>query len=368
VYPSLSTPLGDRLIERAERAWSALREPTGKPDGGEPNVSGSGSPADGRLRSFLRPGKRTSEPPEASLVPNGSNGSNGSKYGSRVRVLRVLLGDGEDSGVGGVSEVGDIASVARPRGGFERDVGDRLRTEVAVVGRSALIALATIAGTVDAGNGGNGGNERHGPQANGTDLAGDDSSHETATPGRRLRENGPGALVPLAWSFAVAAHLGLLADRTVLIAHLVMDSILASFAAASWSEMTEGVLRAWKLVLLVGLGVTLLGTAALLGRSEDPSFEVTASTGTKSGNEAALALTVVAWMLVPAAGLAYTGLRVEESEAPRVYLAGAVLSALGGLAYASAPSDTPAALRKLLGLTLANVGQTAGIVNAIYQY
>ena len=362
MYPSLSTPLGDRLIEKVERAWSALREPTGKPDSGEPSTFESGSPADGRLRSFLQPGKRTSEPPEASLVPNGSNGS---KYGSRVRVLRVLLGDGEDSGVGGVSEVGDIASVARPRGGFERDVGDRLRTEVAVVGRSTLIALATISGTVDAGNGGNG---RYGPQANGTDLAGDDSSHETATLGRRLRENGPGALVPLAWSFAVAAHLGLLADRTVLIAHLVMDSILASFAAASWSEMTEGVLRAWKLVLLVGLGVTLLGTAALLGRSEDTSAEVTASTGTKSGNEGALALTVVAWMLVPAAGLAYTGLRVEESEAPRIYLAGTVLSVLGSLAYASAPSDSPASLRKLLGLTLANVGQTAGIVNAVYQY
>lgn len=73
-------------------------------------------------------------------------------------------------------------------------------------------------------------------------------------------------------------------------------------------------------------------------------------------------------MVVPAVGLAYTGRRVDEDDAPRVYLAGAALSALGSLAYASASPSTPEAPRKLLGLTLANVGQTAGIVNAVYQY
>jgi hypothetical protein len=154
----------------------------------------------------------------------------------------------------------------------------------------------------------------------------------------------------------------------VLIAHLVMDCILASFAAASWSEMSEGVLYAWKLVLLVGLGFTLLGTAALLGRSEDAESEGAISAGARSGSERALSLTVLAWLLVPAAGLAYTGLRVGENEGPRIHLAGAALSALGGLVYASASPDSPAAPRRLLGLALANVGQTAGIVNAVYQY
>jgi len=230
-------------------------------------------------------------------------------------------------------------------------VPKQLETDVVVVGRAALFALATVAGTVDSGIGSDG------RRGNGADLATGDGSTDETTLGRRLRENGPVVLVPLAWSFATAAHLGRLETRTVVIAHLVMDGILASFAAASWSEMSEGVLRAWKLVLLVGLGFTLVGTTALLGQSEDESTE-----------ETVLALTVLSWMLVPAAGLAYTGLRVKEDEAPRIYLAGAVLSVLGSLAYASAPSDSPASSRKLLGLTLANVGQTAGIVNAVYQY
>lgn len=237
------------------------------------------------------------------------------------------------------------------------DRPEPIETELAVLGRATLFALATIAGTVGSGIGSGR------PSENGVDLATGDGSADETTLGRRLRENGPVVLVPLAWSFATAAHLGRLETRTVVIAHLVMDGIITTFAAASWSEMSEGVLRAWKLVLLVGLGFTLLGTTALLGQSEDESTEEAVS-----GNETALMLTVLSWMLVPAAGLAYTGLRVKEDEAPRIYLAGAVLSVLGSLAYASAPADSPASARKLLGLTLANVGQTAGIVNAVYQY
>jgi len=235
--------------------------------------------------------------------------------------------------------------------------------ELAVVGRAALFALAAIAGTADPG--GNAGRDGD----NGTGRAEGDSGEGAATLGRRLRESGPVVLVPLAWTFAIAAHLGRLEDRTVLIAHLVMDCILAAFAAASWSEMNEGVLRAWKLVLLVGLAFTLLGTGALLGREGSPSSEAETAAGeTGSVRERALALTVQAWLLVPAAGLAYTGLCAEEGEAPGVYFVGAACSALGSLAYASAPTDSPVATRKLLGLALANVGQTAGIVNAVYQY
>ncbi|PSP74366.1 hypothetical protein BRC86_06160 [Halobacteriales archaeon QS_3_64_16] len=195
-----------------------------------------------------------------------------------------------------------------------------------------------------------------------------DAGDGTATLGRRLRESGPIVLVPLAWSFAIAAHLGWLEDQTVLIAHLVMDCILAAFAATAWSEMSAGVLRVWKLVLLVGLGFTLLGTGALLGRDDSPPPEAETAAETQSGRERTLALTVQGWLLVPAAGLVYTGLCVDEDEVPDVYLAGATLSILGSLAYASAPTDSPAAPRKLLGLALANVGQTAGIVNAVYQY
>jgi hypothetical protein len=169
---------------------------------------------------------------------------------------------------------------------------------------------------------------------------------------RRLRENGPVVLVPLAWTFATAAHLGLLAVRTVLIGHVVMAVVLVAFAALSWTDMRRGVLLAWKVVLLVGLGVTLLGTGAL-------AFS--------PGATVLLRLTVLGWMVVPAVGLAYTGLHVAANAAPRVYLAGGGLSLLGAAVYLLAPtlgSGSPATL----GLVLVNVGQTAGIVNAVYQY
>src|SRR6056297_182971 len=133
---------------------------------------------------------------------------------------------------------------------------------------------------------------------------------------RRLRENGPVVLVPLAWTFATAAHLDLLALRTVLIAHLVMDAIIATFTVLSWREMTDGVLLAWRRVLLAGLAVTLVGTAGLLA---DPPLAPL------------LTATVVGWMLVPAAGLAYTGLRVDRH--PRAYTVGAALSGVGAVVY-----------------------------------
>jgi len=169
---------------------------------------------------------------------------------------------------------------------------------------------------------------------------------------RRLRENGPVVLVPLAWTFATAAHLDLLAVRTVLIGHLVMDLVLVAFAALSWTEMREGVLLAWKVVLLIGLGFTLLGTVALYA---------------SPGNLALLGLVILGWMLVPAAGLAYTGRHVADGTAPWVYTAGAGLSVLGAAAYLAGPVLGPDALA-VAGLALVGIGQTAGIANAVYQY
>jgi len=167
---------------------------------------------------------------------------------------------------------------------------------------------------------------------------------------RRLRENGPVVLVPLAWTFATAAHLDLLALRTVLIAHLVMDAIIATFTVLSWREMTDGILLVWRRVLVAGLGVTLVGTVALL--AEPPV-------------EPLLSATVVGWMLVPAAGLAYTGRNVDRH--PRVYTAGAALSVAGVVAYVLGLGVGVAAL-PVVGLTLTNVGQTAGIVAAVSDY
>jgi len=167
---------------------------------------------------------------------------------------------------------------------------------------------------------------------------------------RRLRENGPVVLVPLAWTFATAAHLDLLASRTVLIAHLVMDTLIAIFTVLSWREMTDGVLLVWRRVLVAGLGITLAGTAALLATPPIGPL---------------LSATVVGWMLVPAAGLVATGRLVDRH--PRAYTVGGALSGLGALAYVGGVSGAVAALT-LAGLTLTNVGQTAGIVAAVYDY
>ncbi|QIO21749.1 hypothetical protein [Haloarcula sp. JP-L23] len=167
---------------------------------------------------------------------------------------------------------------------------------------------------------------------------------------RRLRENGPVVLVPLAWTFATAAHLDLLTLRTVLIAHLVMDAIIAAFTGLSWREMTDGILLAWRRVLLVGLVVTLVGTAGLLA---DPTLDPL------------LTATVVGWMLVPAAGLAYTGLHIDRH--PRIYTVGAALSAGGAVAY-TVGVLAPLSAFVLAGLALTNVGQTAGIAAAVYDY
>jgi hypothetical protein len=170
---------------------------------------------------------------------------------------------------------------------------------------------------------------------------------------RTLRKNGPIVLVPLAWTFVTAAHYDLVGGRPLLIAHVVMAVILAAFAALSWSEMQAGVLLAWKLVLVVGLGFTLVGIYGLT-----------------AGGDAPLWVTVSGWMLLPAAALAYTGRVVGSDEGPSVYTAGAALSVLGWGAYAGAPAlPTVAGVPPLLvGLTLVNVGQTAGIVNAVLQY
>ena len=165
-----------------------------------------------------------------------------------------------------------------------------------------------------------------------------------------MREDGPVVLVPLAWTFATVAHLDWLTLRTVLIAHLVMATIIAVFTGLSWREMTDGVLLAWRRVLVVGFVVTFAGTVGLLA---GPPIEPL------------LTGTVVGWMLVPAGGLAYTGRHVAE--APLVYTAGAVLSVLGAVVYVAGvfAAGTGAIVA---GLTLTNVGQTAGIVNAVYQY
>lgn len=165
-----------------------------------------------------------------------------------------------------------------------------------------------------------------------------------------LRENGPVVLVPLAWTFAIAAHNEYIGLQAVLIGHLVMDVILLGFTVLSWREMTEGTLRTWRRVLVVGFVLTLAATGGLL---VDPIAEPV------------LAGVVVGWLVVPGLGLADTGRRVDIY--PRVYVAGAALSGLGAVAYlAGVVTGAPTLVTG--GLAIGGLGQTAGIVAAVVAY
>ena len=167
---------------------------------------------------------------------------------------------------------------------------------------------------------------------------------------RRLRENGPIILVPLAWTFVTAVHLDLASEHALFIAHLVMAVIIVVFTALSWSAMDRGVLLAWRRVLLGGLVVTLAGGVGFFVPAvATPLFT----------------LSLVGWMLIPAAGLAYTAHHVAET--PQIYRLGAVLSVLGLLVYAGSWAGGGTGVM-VAGLTLVNAGQTAGIATAVYQY
>jgi hypothetical protein len=104
-------------------------------------------------------------------------------------------------------------------------------------------------------------------------------------------------LVPLAWTFVVAAHLGVVAVRTLFIAHVVMSTLLALFAVTGRSDMRHGTLLVWWRLIVVGLLVTLCGTAGfLLEPAADPLQ----------------AIALFGWMVLPAVGFIDTGRRVPN--------------------------------------------------------
>ncbi|MCL9814265.1 hypothetical protein [Natranaeroarchaeum aerophilus] len=168
---------------------------------------------------------------------------------------------------------------------------------------------------------------------------------------RRARENGPALLVPLAWTFVTAVHLDLASEHALLIAHLVMATIIAGFTLLSWGEMAEGVLLLWRRVLLVGFAITLAG---IVGFVVD-SLAVLLFTAS-----------LIGWMIVPGIALVRTGRQVQVG--PRVYVIGGGLSLAGAAVYAAGALVGGGVWLSVFGLTLVNIGQTAGIVNAVYRY
>jgi hypothetical protein len=161
-----------------------------------------------------------------------------------------------------------------------------------------------------------------------------------------IRDLGPIALIPAAWTATALTVLGHLGEEGMLIAHGVMAVFIAFFAVTGWSEMSTGALRSWRTVLVAGLPVTLAGIAGFLVTTVETPLH---------------AVSLIGWMVLPAVGLADTARRLPEAKL--VYLSAAGLSILGALAaVAGLALDDQ---RFVLGaLALVAVGQTASIVDA----
>lgn len=167
---------------------------------------------------------------------------------------------------------------------------------------------------------------------------------------RRAREFGPPVLVPLAWVFVTAAHLEVVTEHTLFIAHVVMAVLLIGFATTGYADMREGVLRTWWQLIAVGSVVTLCGVVGLW-------FE--------PNNSALVAVALFGWMLLPAVGFVDTGRRVSDGR--WIYATGTAGCLFGAALYAVSlfwPLQTAA----IGGLALVGFGQTAGIFDAAIRY
>ncbi|MXR52485.1 hypothetical protein GRX03_12820 [Halovenus sp. WSH3] len=165
----------------------------------------------------------------------------------------------------------------------------------------------------------------------------------------RIRDLGPVVLVPAAWAATAASVLGALGSDGMLIAHAVMVMFITFFAVTGWSAMSDGAFRAWRLVMVVGIPVTLAGLAGFFV----PEFD-----------RLLFSVSLVGWMVLPAGGLAYTGR--EVAPARRLYFLTAGLSALGAVvATGGLLAGEQGVL--LVGIAFVGVGQTVGIADASYR-
>ncbi|TQQ79867.1 hypothetical protein EGH24_10285 [Halonotius terrestris] len=167
---------------------------------------------------------------------------------------------------------------------------------------------------------------------------------------RTLREAGPGLLVPLAWLVVGAAHRGVVSERSVFIAHLVMVGFIAFFLTTGWREMDDRVLRGWRAIIVVGLVITALGAAGFVVESlATPLWTISLG----------------GWMLLPAIGLTYTGLLLPE--ATKIYIGSATVTVVGASGYLMAAAGG-IELLGLAGIAAVGLGQTIGILDAVARY
>ena len=165
---------------------------------------------------------------------------------------------------------------------------------------------------------------------------------------RSLRATAPAALVPLAWSFAAAAHTAALTPHAVLVGHVVMTAILIAFAGLSRREMqADPVLQVWLGVVVAGIPVTIAGAYGV-------------ATGDALGTHVA----VFGWMLLPALALVPTARRAGSADGPDGrYALAAALAGVGSIVFLLA-ALTGRSLA-LPAIALVGAGQTLSIVVAV---
>ena len=167
---------------------------------------------------------------------------------------------------------------------------------------------------------------------------------------RTLRESGPGLLVPAAWLVVAAAHRGVVTSRSIFIAHLVMVAFIVFFLVTGWDEMNDRALQGWRVVMVVGVGITLSGIAGFLIDSVATPL---------------WAISLVGWMVLPAFGLFYTGMVLPE--ATIIYVASGALSIVGPIIYLLS-FLVGIDLIAIAGIGVTAVGQTLGIGDAVLRY
>lgn len=167
---------------------------------------------------------------------------------------------------------------------------------------------------------------------------------------RAIREAGPGVLIPLAWVVVGAAHRGVVSERSVFIAHLVMVGFMAFFLTTGWNEMTDRVLQGWRAIIVVGVAITALGAIGFL---------------VPAASTLLWAISLGGWMLLPAVGLAYTGVLLPE--ATRIYVGSATVTVVGAAGYLIGAAGG-IELLALAGIAAVGIGQTIGILDAIARY
>jgi hypothetical protein len=162
----------------------------------------------------------------------------------------------------------------------------------------------------------------------------------------RIRDLGPVVLVPAAWIATLAAVLDILGSDGMAIAHAVMLAFISFFLLTGYQSMADGALRAWRNVMIVGLPITAAGFVGFF---------------VSSGATALFAVSLVGWMLLPAAGLADTAGKIPDARL--IYAGAALLSVVGAvsmLAFIVGMDE----LFAVVGIALVGLGHTVGIAEA----